>query len=119
MPWFRFTEETQVTLRFRNGTCDLSFANLGGELSWAWVAQKRDSMTDPVVLVRTGNVVALRVALREDGFRVEFGSAAERVMRAAVRCGYAEELPEDERWRGELIAARRELRKVCSDKAGA
>ena len=107
MPWFRFTDETHVTLRFRNGACDLTFANLGGDLSWAWVAQKRDSPAGPVVLVRAANVVALRVALRETGFSVPSGSAAERVMRAAVKCGYAEELPEEERWRRELLAARR------------
>jgi hypothetical protein len=107
MPWFRFIDEANVTLRFRNGVCTLTFANLGGELSWAWIAQKRDSTAEPIVLVRAGNVVGLRVALREDGFPIASGSAAERVMRAAVRCGYAEELPEDERWRGELIAARR------------
>ena len=106
MPWFRFIDETHVTLRFRNGACDLTFANLGGEHSWAWVAQKRDSTAEPVVLVRAGNVVALRVALREAGFSVAAGSAAERVMQAAVKCGYAEELPDDERWRRELLAAR-------------
>jgi hypothetical protein len=110
MPWFRFTDEAHVTLRFRNGACDLTFANLGGDDSWSWVALKRDSSAAPVVLVRASNVVALRTALRETGFSVEPGSAAERVMRAAVKCGYAEELPDDARWREELIAARRQAR---------
>jgi hypothetical protein len=64
-----------------------------------------------IVLVRRGNMLALRAALREDGFSVPSGSAAERVMLAAVRCGYAEELPDDERWRGELIRARGRVKK--------
>lgn len=55
MPWFRFIDEANVTLRFSNGTCNLTFANLGGGMSWAWVAQKRDSNVEPIVLVRAGN----------------------------------------------------------------
>src|SRR5687768_7907534 len=107
MPWFRFIDEANVTLPFRNGRCELTFANLGGLNGWAWVARKRDKPGPEVVLVRAGNVLGLQGALRYDGFSVPAGSAAERVMRAAVKCGYAEELPDDERWRKELISARR------------
>ena len=107
MPWFRFVDEVRVTLRFRDGACDLTFANLTGDLPWGWVAEKRNSSKPPVVLVRAGNMLGLRVALRESGFQIETGSVAERIMRAAVRAGVAEELPDDERWREELIAARR------------
>jgi hypothetical protein len=106
MPWFRFLDEARVTLPFRNGSCDLAFANLDGEDPWSWVAQRRGVPGKQVVLVRRGNMLGLRVALRESGFGVPAGSAAERVMRAAVKCGYAEELPEDERWRHELLRAR-------------
>ena len=105
MPWFRFIDEAHVTLRFRNGTCELTFANLRDEPCWAWVASRPGA--EPVVLVRAGNMLGLRAALREDGFNVAPGSKAERVMYAAVRAGYAEELPEDPRWRNELLIARR------------
>ncbi len=106
MPWFRFIGEARVTLHYRNGRCELTFANLGGPDSWAWVAQKDDSRTSQIVLVRRGNVMALQSALMIHGFDVASGSAAERVMFAAVKCGYAEELPDEERWRTELIRAR-------------
>ena len=105
MPWFRFIDDARVTLRFRNGTCELTFANLRDEPCWAWVATRAG--TEPVVLVRAGNMLGLRAALREDGFPVEPGSKAERVMHAAVRSGYAEELPDDPRWRREFIMVRR------------
>ena len=106
MPWFRFIDEVRFTLRFRNGAVDFTFANLGGEESWAWVAQKRDNHQPPLVLARSGNMLGLRAILRHHGFPVAAGSAAERAMRVAEKAGYAEELPEDERWREELIAAR-------------
>ena len=106
MPWFRFIEEARVTLPFRNGACELTFANLGGENGWAWVARKATKPTDEVVLVRTSNINALQVALTHRGFEVASGSPAEKIMRAAERCGFAEELPEEERWRKELIRAR-------------
>jgi hypothetical protein len=109
MPWFRFIDEARVTLPFRNGPCELTFANLEGDEPWAWVAQRHGTPGKQVVLARSGNMLGLRVALRVDGFCVSPGSAAERVMLAAVRCGYAEELPEDERWRRELLSARAAL----------
>jgi hypothetical protein len=105
MLWFRF-DEVRFTLRFRNGAIDFTFANLGGPESWAWVAQKRDSHRLPSVLARSGNMLGLRAVLRHHGFPVTADSEAERAMRAAEKAGYAKELPEDERWRGELIAAR-------------
>jgi hypothetical protein len=110
MPWFRFIGEAQVTLRFRNAPCQLSFANLGEADGWAWVAEKVNSPSPQVVLVRKGNVMALHAALMVQGFEVEAGTAAEKVMRAATKCGFAEELPEEERWRKELISARARLR---------
>lgn len=61
------------------------------------------------MLIRCPNVLALGNALTRMGFAVEAGSPAERVMRAAVRCGFVEELPEEERWRLELIRARRRV----------
>ena len=108
MPWFRFIGEdgARVTLPFRNGAIECVFANLGGEEGWAWVAQKKDRPHEHVVLVRCANVMALGHALTAEGFSVEGGSTAERIMRAAVRCGHAEELPEDRRWRRELIRAK-------------
>src|SRR5436190_21522402 len=108
MPWFRFIGEdgARVTLRFRNGTCELRFANLGGEAGWAWVAHREGNPPCEVVLVRAGNVMGLQTALNIHGFQVAAGSAAEKIMRAAVTCGYAEELPEEVRWREELIKAR-------------
>ena len=111
MPWFRFIEEARLTLPFKNGSCELTFANLEGDEPWAWVAQRRGVPGKQIVLVRSGNMLGLRVALREEGFSVPAGSAAERVMFAAVKCGYAEELPDDERWRWELIKARRATRR--------
>jgi hypothetical protein len=105
MPWFRFTDDARVTLSFRNGSCELTFANLRDDPCWAWVATRPGA--EPVVLVRAGNMAGLRVALREEGFAVEPGSKAERIMYAAVRAGHAEELPDDPRWRRELITARR------------
>ena len=111
MPWFRFIEEARLTLPFKNGSCELTFANLEGDEPWAWVAQRRGVPGKQIVLVRSGNMLGLRVALREEGFSVPAGSAAERVMFAAVKCGYAEELPDDERWRRELIKARRATRR--------
>ena len=109
MPWFRFIGEdgARVTLPFRNGAIECTFANLGGEDGWAWIAQKKDNPRERVVLVRCGNVMALGHALTSDGFVVESGSAAERIMRAAVKCGRAEELPDDARWRGELLRLKR------------
>src|SRR5688572_29649247 len=106
MPWFRFIDDPRVTLRFRNGACELNFANLGQDNGWAWVAQKTGKSSGQIVLVRRGNVMALQVALKSEGFDVPTGSSAERIMRAAVKSGYAEELPEDERWRRELLQAR-------------
>ena len=108
MPWFRFIGEegARVTLPFRNGEVRCSFANLGGADGWAWVAERPDKPGQQVVLVRRPNVLALSRAIVGAGFPVESGSAAERVMRAAVKCGCAEELPEDERWRQELLQAR-------------
>lgn len=111
MPWFRFTNDARVVLPFRNGGCELTFANVGGELPWAWVAQKRTGSGQQVVLLQTGNIVALRVALFEEGFCVDAGSAAEKVMQAAVKCGHAEDLPDDERWRRELLSARAALQR--------
>jgi hypothetical protein len=111
MPWFRFIEEARVTLPFRNGPGELTFANLPGEDGWAWVAQKVKSPGPQIVLVRTGNVMALNAALMRRGFEVPSGSHAEKVMRAAVKCRYAEELPDDEHWRHQLILARDAARK--------
>jgi hypothetical protein len=68
MPWFRFIDDARVTLRFRNGACELNFANLGQEDGWAWVALKPGKSSEPVVLVRRGNVMALQVALKTEGF---------------------------------------------------
>ena len=84
----------------------MTFANLAEPDGWAWVAEKKSKRVDRIVLVRRGNIMALRVALMQEGFDVPTGSAAEKVMRAAVRCGFAEELPDDERWRTELLRAR-------------
>lgn len=105
MPWFRFLDDVGVTLPFRNGRCELTFANLGGVDGWAWVAQKPNA-SEQIVLVRRGNMLALQTALKFDGFEVVAGSPAERVMIAAVKCGHAEELPEDARWRRELLSVR-------------
>ena len=109
MPWFRFIDDARVTLRFRNGTCELNFANLGGADGWAWVAQKSGKSSAQIVLVRRGNVMALQVALKSEGFDVPAGGPAERIMRAAEKSGYAEELPDEKRWREELIRARAAL----------
>jgi hypothetical protein len=106
MPWFRFIDDARVTLRFRNGTCELNFANLGEEDGWAWVAEKRGKPSEQIVLVRRGNIMGLQIALKSEGFDVPPGSPAERIMRAAVKSGYAEELPDDARWRRELLRAR-------------
>jgi hypothetical protein len=114
MPWFRFTGDLKVTIPFRNGACDLTFANLGEEPSWAWVARKVDKPAHEIVLHRAPNVMGLRVALANQGFEVPAGGPAEKVMRAAVKCGYAEELPDDEHWRGELLKARAALERAKS-----
>jgi hypothetical protein len=106
MPWFRFLDDPRVTLRFRNGTCVLNFENVGGEESWAWVAYREGDYNSRIILTRAGNVAGLNAALRMQGFEVPAGAAAEKVMRAAVKCGYAEELPEEQRWREELLRAR-------------
>ena len=107
MPWFRFIEDARRKLSFRDGVCELTFANLPGEDCWAWVAERKEQPSKHVVLLRRPNVMALSDALVRTGFAVESGSAAEKIMRAAERCGYAEELPDDERWRDELLKARR------------
>lgn len=112
MPWFRFSDEPRMTLRFRNGTCELWLANMGDADGWAWVAEKPGDASSRVVLVKNSHMPSLQKALREDGFPVEAGGVAEKVMRAAVRCGRAEELPEDERWRRELLHARAKARRV-------
>jgi hypothetical protein len=104
MPWFRFIDELKVTLQFRNGPCELTFANLDGPDGWAWVAQKPKG--EPLVLVRASNVLGLQAVLKNHGFEVKAGSPQEKIMRAAERCGYVEELPEEKRWREELIQAR-------------
>lgn len=106
VPWFRFIEEAKVTLPFRNGRCELTFANLGEGDGWAWVAQKREKPGAQIILVRAANVMALRAALMTHGFETPAGSPAEKVMRAAVKRGFAEELPDDAHWRRELIVAR-------------
>lgn len=118
MPWFRFIDEVRVTLPFKNGRCELTFANLDGDEPWSWVAQRRGCPDKQIVLVRSGNMLGLRAALREDGFSVPVGSAAEKVMRAAVKCGYAEELPEDERWRRELLSTRMALMRSRKQASG-
>ncbi len=114
MPWFRFIEDARVTLQFRNGEIECVFANLGGENGWAWVAQKKRQPGKHVVLVRAPNVMALGHALTKDGFDAASGSAAERIMRAAVKTGRAEELPEDARWRAELLQAKKSARSPLS-----
>src|SRR5688500_2999809 len=98
MPWFRFIDEANVTLQFRNGSANLHSATLGGRMDGPG-SHRRDKPGPEIVLVRTGNMLGLRSVLRYDGFNVPASSPAERVMRAAVKCGYAEELPDDERWR--------------------
>ena len=95
MPRYRFTGDARVTLPFRNGRCDLTFANLDGEDGWAWVARKQAQPGQHIVLVRCGNVTGLHAALSVDGVAVPPDSAAEKVMRAAVKCGFAEELAEN------------------------
>jgi hypothetical protein len=109
MPWFRFTGDLKVTIPFRNGACELTFANLGEEPSWAWVARKVDKPSQEIILHRAPNVMGLRTALAIRGFEVAAASPAEKVMRAAVKCGFAEELPADERWREELIKTKAAL----------
>lgn len=113
MPWFRFIGENgaRCRLRFRNAEVQLVFANLQGREPdpaglgcWAWVAQKPDGAQ--IILVRRGNMMALSGALSKFGFEVAAGTPAEKIMRAAEKCGHAEELPMDERWRPELIRAR-------------
>lgn len=106
MPWFRFLQDPRVTLSFRNGKCALNFANLGGEESWAWVAYREGEYNRQVVLVRAGNVAGLNDAVRFHGFEVPAGGPGEKIMRAAVKCGFAEGLPEEKRWRDELVRAR-------------
>ena len=90
----------------------MTFANLGEEPSWAWVARKVERPSHEIILYRAGNVMGLRVALAQVGFEVAAGSPAEKVMRAAVKCGHAEDLPEDQRWREELIRTRAELERA-------
>lgn len=114
MPWFRFIEDAKVTIPFRNGEVEVTFANLGGPDGWAWVAQKKGDLSAQVVLVRTGNVMALRTALMVQGFSVPPGTPAEKIMRGAVKCGFAEDLPDDEHWRHELIQARAAARRRAS-----
>ena len=112
MPWFRFIGEdgARFRLRFRNGDCEFTFANLAHESDpnndgcWAWVARNRNGAQ--IVLVRRGNVMALQQALTLTGFEVAAGSAAERIMRAAEKARHAEELPGEERWRREIIQCR-------------
>ena len=99
-----------VTIPFRDGSCALKFANLGGEGGWAWVAEKANG--EQIVLVQQPNVMALQGALNIMGFEVPNGSASEKVMWAAVRCGFAEDLPEDERWRVELLQVRQRLQRL-------
>ena len=107
--WFRFTDELKVRIPFRNGAVDLTFANLGEEPSWAWVARKVEKPSQEIILHRAPYVVGLRAALSIHGFEVAAASAAERVLRDAVKCVHAEELPADERWREELLKARAAL----------
>ena len=111
MPWFRFVDDGRVTLPFRNGKCVLNFANIGGDEGWAWVAYREGDYNARIVLVRAGNVAGLNDAMRISGFEVSPGSPAEKVMRAAVKCGFAEELPEEKRWRDELVRARAAARR--------
>ena len=111
VPCFRFIEEAKVILPFRNGRCVLDFAVLEGPEAWAWVAQREGEPANHIVLVRKGNMMALHGALMSDGFGVEAGSPAEKLMRAAVKCGHAEELPENEGWRREIILARHARKK--------
>ena len=118
MPWFRFPGDLKVTLPFRNGACELTFANLGTEPSWAWVARRVDKSSSEITLHRAPNIMGLRVALGIQGFEVAAGSAAEKVMRAAVKCGYAEDLPDDERWRHELLSARAALSRAQQQEEG-
>ena len=106
MPWFRFTGDARVTLRFRDAECELTFAVLGGAEPWTWVAQRKNNPQHHVVLVRSGNVLGLRV-LMEDGFDVPAASPAEKVMQAAVKSGFAEALPDEKRSRQELVRAKR------------
>jgi len=100
VPWFRFIGEdgARVTLRYRNATVELTFANLDTPgASWGWVARKPNGAE--IVLVAAPNTMALSAALMRHGFEVASGSAAEKIMRAAEKCGHAEELPSDELWR--------------------
>ena len=101
-----------MRIPFRDGPCDLTFANLGGENGWAWVAQKQNG--EQILLVRSPNVMALQGALSVTGFELAKGSAAEKVMWAAVRCGFAEDLPDDERWREEVLRVRGQVDRLRS-----
>lgn len=117
MPWFRFIDELKVTLPFRNGPCELTFANLGeGGNCWAWVAQKQSGKGDRVVLHRAGNMMGLRTSLAVSGFEVPSGSAAERIMLAAVKYGVAEILPDDEHWRDQILTARAKIRRLEAER---
>ena len=101
MPWFRFTGDVKFELHFSNGKVEftLSILSDGDEAGcWAWAARKMDGTPHPaeVILWREGNVMAIREVLSHDGFPVEAGTPAEKIMRAACRIRRAEVLPEEQ-----------------------
>lgn len=117
MPWFRFTDDPKIKLRYRNAILVLDFANLQNSPEtaadhsdlpdvWAWVAHYEQDPNRRVVITRFGNIRALFDAIRTWGFEVEAGSVAEKIMRAAVKQRLAEDLPDEERWRNEIVRMR-------------
>lgn len=108
MPWFRFTGDVKFEIPFRNGRCELTFSVLTGDQAWAWVARKVDGATSPaeVILCRRGNMLGLRHSLTFDGFPVDAGTAAEKIMLAACRLDRAEKMPDDPAERAALRQSR-------------
>lgn len=73
---------------------------------------KADKANDRIILVRCGNAMALQSALKTEGVQIPAGTPAERIMLAAVKSEFAEELPDDARWRRELLLARHAVRRA-------
>ena len=109
MPWFRFTGDVKFELHYRNCSVVFTIAVLDCEPAWAWVARKVDGTVRPaeVILWRDGNMLALRRRLSIDGFPVDRGTPAAKIMLTSCRCGYSEQLPDDPTTRAALFASRR------------